>query len=88
MRLWTCSVPDPVSEMTNTHPQSQLLKLTGLWASTSKGGRRMLSGEIRPGLKLLILENTQATGNQPLWEAFLAPCEKREQQAPPSPELF
>lgn len=74
----------------NPQNPSQLLRVTGLWASTSKNGRRMLSGQVSPGLKLLILENPQATGNQPPFEAFLAPAEKREQQSsqPPSQELF
>jgi hypothetical protein len=49
----------------------------------------MLSGEIRPGLKLLVLENKGATGNQPRYEAFLAPHQKQEQQdTPPTPEAF
>ncbi|MFM7676499.1 MAG: hypothetical protein ACKO5F_13175 [Synechococcus sp.] len=75
--------------MNPSSPSSQLLRVTGLWASTSKNGRRMLSGQVTPGLKLLVLENPQATGNQPKWEAFLAPAEKREQQASqPSQELF
>ena len=52
---------------------SNLLKLTGCWESTTKGGKRMLKGSIRPGLSLLLLENTEATGNQPQWTAFLAP---------------
>lgn len=65
---------------------SQLLKLTGLWVSETKNGRKMLSGEIRPGLKLLVLENKGATGNQPRYEAFLAPHQK--QDTPPAPEAF
>ena len=74
--------------MTTPHP-SQLLKLTGLWVSETKAGRKMLSGEIRPGLKLLVLENKGATGNQPRYEAFLAPHQKQEQQdTPPTPEAF
>lgn len=68
---------------------SQLLKLTGLWVSETKTGRKMLSGEIRPGLKLLVLENKGATGNQPRYEAFLTPHQKQEQQdTPPAPEAF
>lgn len=68
---------------------SQLLKLTGLWVSETKNGRKMLSGEIRPGLKLLVLENKGATGNQPRYEAFLAPHQKQEQQdTPPALEAF
>lgn len=75
--------------MNPTSQSSQMLRVTGLWASTSKNGRRMLSGQLSPGLKLLVLENLQATGNSPKWEAFLAPSEKREQQASqPSQELF
>lgn len=76
--------------MNPTSNSSGMLRVTGLWASTSKNGRRMLSGQVSPTMKLLILENTQATGNQPKWEAFLAPSEKREQQTsqPPSQELF
>ena len=74
--------------MTTPNP-SQLLKLTGLWVSETKAGRQMLSGEIRPGLKLLVLENKGATGNQPRYEAFLAPHQKQEQQdTPPAPEAF
>ena len=66
----------------NPQNPSQLLRVTGLWASTSKNGRRMLSGQVSPGLRLLVMENLQATGNQPKWEAFLAPAaEKREQQS-------
>ena len=72
-----------------TATTSQLLKLTGLWVSETKTGRKMLSGEIRPGLKLLVLENKGATGNQPRYEAFLAPYQKQEQQdTPPAPEAF
>lgn len=52
---------------------SNLLKLTGCWESTTKNGKRMLKGSIRPGLSLLLLENTEAAGNQPQWTAFLAP---------------
>jgi hypothetical protein len=75
--------------MTAPTTSSQLLKLTGLWVSETKTGRKMLSGEIRPGLKLLVLENPGATGNQPRYEAFLAPRQKREQQdTPPAPEAF
>ena len=72
--------------MTTPNP-SQLLKLTGLWVSETKAGRKMLSGEIRPGLKLLVLENKGATGNQPRYEAFLAPHQKQE-DTPPTPEAF
>ena len=72
-----------------TPTTSQLLKLTGLWVSETKTGRKMLSGEIRPGLKLLVLENKGATGNQPRYEAFLAPHQKQERQdTPPTPEAF
>lgn len=72
-----------------TATTSQLLKLTGLWVSETKTGRKMLSGEIRPGLKLLVLENKGATGNQPRYEAFLAPHQKQGQQdTPPAPEAF
>lgn len=68
---------------------SQLLKLTGLWVSETKAGRKMLSGEIRPGLKLLVLENKGATGNPPRYEAFLAPHQKQEQQdTSQAPEAF
>lgn len=75
--------------MTAPTSSSQLLKLTGLWVSETKTGRKMLSGEIRPGLKLLVLENQGATGNQPRYEAFLAPHQKQEQQdTPPAPEAF
>ena len=52
---------------------SNLLKLTGLWETTTKTGKRMLKGSFRPGLALLLLENPDATGNQPTWTAFLAP---------------
>lgn len=65
--------------------QSQMLRVTGLWASTSKNGRRMLSGQVSPGLRLLILENPGATGNEPPFSAYLAPSEKRDQQAPQTP---
>jgi hypothetical protein len=64
---------------------SNLLKLTGCWESTTKNGKRMLKGAIRPGLSLLLLENPEATGNQPQWTAFLAPGESKartEDQAP------
>jgi len=57
----------------HTPMDSNLLKLTGCWESTTKNGKRMLKGSIRPGLSLLLLENTEATGNQPQWTAFLAP---------------
>ncbi len=63
--------------MTTTSNPSQLLKLTGLWVNETKTGRKMLSGEIRPGLKLLVLENKGATGKQPSYEAFLAPGLKK-----------
>lgn len=52
---------------------SNLLKLTGLWETTTRKGSRMLKGTIRPGLALVLLENPEATGNQPQWSAFLAP---------------
>lgn len=46
----------------------------------------MLSGEIRPGLKLLILENKGATGNQPAYEAFIAPgLKKSSEDSEPAP---
>lgn len=71
--------------MTTTNP-SQLLKLTGLWVSETKTGRKMLSGEIRPGLKLLILENKGATGKQPAYEAFIAPgLKKSSEDGEPAP---
>ncbi len=57
----------------HTPMDSNLLKLTGCWESETKNGKRMLKGSIRPGLSLLLLENTEATGNQPQWTAFLAP---------------
>ena len=72
-----------------TTTTSQLLKLTGLWVSETKNGRKMLSGEIRPGLRLLVLENPKATGSQPRYEAFLAPHQRQAQQdTPPAPEAF
>ena len=75
--------------MNPTSQSSQMLRVTGLWASTSKSGRKMLSGQVSPGLRLIVMENPRATGNQPPFEAFLAPSEKREQQASqPSQELF
>lgn len=49
-----------------------LLKITGLWEGETKAGRRMISGTIRSGLKLVILENEDAEGNQPQWVAFYA----------------
>ena len=52
---------------------SSLLKLTGCWESTTRQGKRMLKGTIRPGLALVLLENPEARGNQPGWTAFLAP---------------
>jgi len=57
---------------------SNLLKLTGLWKSETKGGSVMLKGSIRPGLSLVVLRNDKATGNQPEYSAFLAPSAKRE----------
>ena len=50
--------------MTTPHP-SQLLKLTGLWVSETKAGRKMLSGEIRPGLKLLAPHQKQEQQDTP-----------------------
>ena len=49
---------------------SQLLKFIDLWVSETKNRRKMISGEIRPDLRLLVLENKGATGNQPRYEAF------------------
>ena len=69
------------SPTTSSNATQPMLRVTGLWSGVSKGGRKMLSGQVSPGLKLLILENPKATGNQPPFEAFLVPAEKREPQA-------
>ena len=60
---------------------SNLLKLTGLWKTTTAKGGVMLKGSIRPGLSLVVLHNEEAQGNSPEYTAFLAPSAKRDDVA-------
>jgi hypothetical protein len=60
-----------------------LLRATGLWAKTSKNGRRYLTGRLG-GLRVLILENHDRDKGEdaPTHLLMLGEAQKREQQQP------
>jgi len=59
---------------------SKLMKLTGLWKAKDKNGIDYLSGQISPGVQLLIFKNKnkRPDSNDPDYTACLAPVEKHE----------
>lgn len=61
---------------------SRLIRLTGLWKNKSKDGNPYLSGNIIPGLKLLVFPNHAEGDKQPQYIAFLAPVDKEQSLRP------
>lgn len=65
-----------------------MIKLTGLWKGTTEAGQSMLSGNISPTTKLVILTNQYAKGdNDPTHIAFIVDNKKKE-AAPPENDEF
>jgi len=60
-------------------PERGLIRLTGLWKSTSRAGDTYLAGSLSPSSRLLILPNSQKKkDSDPDYIAFLtAPAEKK-----------
>lgn len=67
--------------------ESTLVKLTGLWKYESKKGTHYLAGSLSASSKILILPNIHKRQNSdPDYIAYLAPQQRKEQQAEPQPE--
>lgn len=82
--------PEAQAPETDEAPQTgTLIPITGLWKTETRNGGTMLSGQVSPGCRLVILRNDRATGNQPTYRAFWAPSRpKREDQAPEHTDDF
>ena len=62
----------------NNNAKDPLVKATGLWETTDKNGNLVLSGNL--GCRVVILKNTFKTegSNQPDYQLFFAPQQRRE----------
>jgi len=59
--------------------QEGLVRLGGVWKEIANNGDTYYSGELRPGVKMLIFRNKQKTpgSNQPDFEVFLKQYNKK-----------
>ena len=59
---------------------SDLIKVTGLWKSTDKNGKTVLSGNLNSSARIVIFENNYKDEheNAPDFELFITKNEKQE----------
>ena len=69
--------------------KSDLITLGGLWINTTKSGKKYMSGNLTPTVKLMIFKvENKKTDKHPDYTMCLAPVKKQDQNesAPPEPE--
>ena len=66
---------------------ADLMQVSGLWKNTSANGEMYLKGKLGPNVQILIFKNKFKTAeNQPDYQIYFAPVERRENEAENAPE--